>query len=388
MRRKAFPGQGRSPRGTVPSSAITGLANWVLTPTGTIVDAGSEGVEDGAEFSFTSSSSNTNSKTYSWFGGLNGYIDSGTAGVDADPPANWSLAGNYDPRFDTAQTLCRSKSLGFVGAYHDTENPGNGASFGWGYDTGGSIVEILVRYFVYYGCNDDITALQWKLFKLMPTSSVVDTNPQVNYSHWYSDDQFSITDATGHFGSNNPGVFFAGFAGFPNSMPQFNDEDDEWYSLEFWYRPATDTTAANGATTLKMWRVTDGTQVMDLNLSSIDDYDTAGRYRYFVWQNYFGNANPDNGTGAQPTSGGGYAYHDDFWLQHGSGARQMILLGDASTYAACNQGLMAIQPWSVWTGTGRTITVNKGPHANLTGKYLYEIATDGTVVNSNGIPLE
>jgi hypothetical protein len=352
---------------------------------------GGGSIADGASFSFTGPASSSNTLTRSFFGGLNGYLDSGTDGTDMNPPpTGWvgpdnptsgAGPGSYYPRFDTTQTLSRSKSMGHRG-YHKATDPHNWSAFGYGYDCGSGYAEVYHHGYVYYGCLAGLTTLQWKVIKEKDTPSIVDGTPQVNYSHWAGsgNDQFTITESAGDFGT---GVYFEGSGSFPNGMPIFNSADRQWYRWEYWHRPATSASANDGAVTIKMWRVSDGTQVMNASFTSIDDYDSATRYRYFMMQNYFGNANP----ATQQEPGDGEAYWDDVLLQVGAGSRACIWLGDASTYSACNKGKMVYQPWTSWSGTSRIITINKGLHANLTAKYLYETATDGSIINSSGIGL-
>ncbi len=221
--------------------------------------------------------------------------------------------------------------------------------------------------------------------KLMWKPSVVDSNPQVNYSHWGpfatgQNDQFTVVGDK---------AFFQGEAGYPNGVPGFVTDDRQWYRWRWWYKPATSASANDGATTLDLYRVSDGTLTQVLSLTGIDDYDDALRYRFYVPQNYFGNNTDESSTpiasATNPTSGRGFALWDDPAIVEGTGARRAIYLGDNAVFASCNQGTLAWQPWSVWSGTSRTIRINKGPHASTAGKFLHEVDDTGAVVHSQAL---
>jgi hypothetical protein len=57
-----------------------------------------------------------------------------------------------------------------------------------------------------------------------------------------------------------------------------------------------------------------------------------------------------------------------------------VLLGNASTYAACTG--FEMQPVTSWSSTSITVTANKGARTGTA--YLYVIDSDGTLVNSSG----
>lgn len=343
---------------------------------------GGGAIADGDSYSFTGPSSTSNTTAKYFAGGLGGPIDAGTVDADASL-SGWTLSGNYWPKFDTSQLLSRTRALGFEESYHWAANPENSASFGMSYDLGDGFAEMFFSGNVRFGCNTsaNLTALQWKMFRLMPTASVVDTSPMIYAARW--------KDAGPQFIQVTPdGTFWVdGLGGFPN----FNT--DEWYHVEFWCQPESSASAGDGAWTMKWWRLSDGALVVDFSDSGVNNYDSATRMRWFTLQNYFGNAAPhvEGGSVDRVTDftlgGDGYAYWDDIVLHSGADCRRRIVLGDASTFSACNKAKLVYQPFTTWTGTSRAIDVNKGLHSSLSTKYLYEIDNADAVVNSTGIAL-
>jgi hypothetical protein len=77
-------------------------------------------------------------------------------------------------------------------------------------------------------------------------------------------------------------------------------------------------------------------------------------------------------------------YFDDIYFDHGPDALARVVIGDASTYAACTIREMQI-PQS-WGSNSITVTVNQGAHSSLTGKYLYVLDRTDTP-NSAGFAL-
>ena len=375
MRRRAFPGSARAVRATVAS--------------------GGGGVADGASATFTGTGFGTNSVSTEFLGGLNGPIDSGSLGSDFSK-ASWALAGNYMPRYDNTYTLCRSKALGFDSAYHKVANPSNSSSFGMALDLGSGFSEVFVSGYVRYGCNTspNLVELQRKWLRLMPIVDVSDNTTQVYTAKWRHASGGSYVENTGHFmyPANDHVAYFNDFpdpSNYPDTFPAENT--GEWYHWEFWYQPATGTSTGDGQWTLILRKVSDGTVVMNNHDVTVNDYSSATRYRYLVMQNYHGNSSPQpgspgtaNGTTTFEEPGDGWAFWDDLAVQWGTGARKRVLLGNASTYAACTK--FAYQPWTSWSNTSITVTVNKGPFSSLSGLYYYVIDGTGSVINASGIP--
>jgi hypothetical protein len=372
---------------------------------------GGGSVADGATYNFTSTASSTKSQTVSFLGGLGGYLDSFTDKTRANPPpTNWvgpdnptggaGPGGEYPqvtsdmPTASNAPVLTR-KALGYydytVGGVHISNgNASNWDAFGYAYNHGAAIPEYLHHGYVYFGHTDTTnTTLQWKILRDSTSPvTIVDGSPQARYFHWKrpaGEDSFVTTGPNGQFTS---GVYFEGdnTATFPaGGLPAFNT--GEWYRWEFWKLCSSGTSTADGSVKLRMWRYSDGAAMADYAFPNQTQYTDASRTQYVIMQNYFGNG---NGTLVEPA--GGFAYWCDPGIQAGSvgSAYRSIWLGDASTYAACNKGKLIYQPDSgSWSGTSRTVTLNKGHYASITGQslWLYERDNSGNAVNSSGILL-
>jgi hypothetical protein len=99
------------------------------------------------------------------------------------------------------------------------------------------------------------------------------------------------------------------------------------------------------------------------------------RWRYVVFENYWGNIS--SGTGTKEA-----VYFDDIYIQTGTQAR--VEIGDSATWAGCKH--REIQKPSAWSDTAITITLNKGSFKDGDCAFLYVVDANGNV-NSNGYKL-
>jgi hypothetical protein len=81
---------------------------------------------------------------------------------------------------------------------------------------------------------------------------------------------------------------------------------------------------------------------------------------------------------------GGSGGHMDFHDAYQSYTIARVVVGNASTYSACDRFHMQIP--TAWSSTSITVTANRGSFSNLSGNYLYVVASDNTV-NSSGFML-
>lgn len=312
--------------------------------------------------------------TVEWLGGETGVIESGTDGtafVATTARPGWvEEAPPGVAEFDTARAYSYSKSLVFDTDSHDT------GIFGLCYDTGGNVTYAYVTYYTYFD-NDGLTAGQWKMYRLMPIQSVVDSaTPQ-----W-------IVFNKRNFGGGSNAAFRTQTAIDGGPCVDYDDCETNWsladgllpnaggwYRVEFFIKASS----AYGATdaTGKIILHNPGTSIsQSYSLAGVLGYglgDTR-QYRWHVFQNYQG-----NGYGYHPTicpTCTTSVWMDDLYI---SNSPKRVEIGNASTWAACTQ--REIQPPTSWADTSIAVKLNAGT-LTLVGSYLYVV--DGTEEVSAG----
>lgn len=367
---------------------------------------GSGSLTDGGTVTISGTGWGTNPATQEFLGGSGGHLDSATPGADFSKSGWTPVSGIYVPRYSTTQTLTRSRSLAFDAAFNKATNPNNSAAFGVGWDVGSGVSQVMWTSYIYYGVNTSVnlTQSQQKFYRLMPTVDVTDTQPQRYLTHWRGAGGEGDGDA--FVNPNNGGGVGSGYSAtgtvylhptngpnasrHPDSWP--NNNTNEWYHVRLWHKLESSVGAVDGEFKLYVTRVSDGAVMMDDLDFGVRDYIDATRVRYWIMQHYFGNAVPqavpggsaDNTTTFE-TPADGYCYEDDCYLAYGSDAQKFLLVGNASTYAACTK--FATQPWSSWSNTSITFNLNKGPHASLSGLYAYPMQSIKTPFSTSGIAI-
>lgn len=159
----------------------------------------------------------------------------------------------------------------------------------------------------------------------------------------------------------------------------------DWYTFEFVFTCPSSNGAADGAVTWRTWNETTGALKSSGTITGVTMWNTTDStpWRYVVLQMYIGNGFADSTTQV-------YCDRDFYitWADSGTTFPKYILLGDASTFAACVKKTLCQWGFSggTWSDTSiGGVKINKGMHANLTGKYWYVMSAPGTAINSSGI---
>lgn len=349
-----------------PNVNLTGQA--VTSGRGTIT-VSTPAIADGASYTFTGTGFGTNTATVAWLGGVNGVIESASTGtyMNVAAGAGWSASDNLEndnnqhTQVSTTRSWSHSKSFSCF-------NSGTDGRFGIAYDTGGTVSDIFIRDYI--RLDTVASGGQWKMIRFNADG--------------HNDDLALVNMYFSHY-PNGPGTFClvnaTGWQTGYNGVPYCNFEAiqyNRWYAREVRIVPGTQG-GSNGIFELRFWDMTNGSQLLNYSVSNVQNYGASetNRIRYVVFQNYQGNPNFDNGTATTNV------FMDDTYISNGGQKR--VYLGDASTYSSVVY--KEIQPFTAWSDTSITININKGGFANLTGKYLYVIGSNGSVINSSGIAL-
>lgn len=311
-----------------------------------------------------------------FLGGLNGFIDGNTLGEEFmnDARSGWSLLApstSKRPTFDNEQTLNRSKAVMF-----DTRNSTEYKQTLF-FDTGASgFVSMYISACIYLTHEDIQTGqyLQWKMIRWYNQADVLDGANGNTMRGYYLSQQ--IRPAATANDLLFTGFQNAGSVGSPNVIqatkyPTGFPKKGAWYRYETWLVKNSAPGAADGYFRVRCTNVSTGVATGDDSYSDIILNGNAddGNFRYAVLQNYFGNAQ-DGGFGSSHDNLYACAWWDDIDIVWSSSARSTpprAELVDNATYASA--GVRTSCKVNSISGTSWNISVNKGRHANLTGKY-------------------
>lgn len=303
----------------------------------------------------------SNPMNVQWLGGSSGVIESRPTGTSllSSSLAKWSEDSSLDDSFiDSRRAYSGKQSIVFDPALARYK----GARFGLIYDTGGNFGSVYSSYLAYFD-HGTATNGQWKMIRYCYRNSVVDDSiPNAYMANW----------------EGGPGDFFYIQAGGADTRQNwFTNQvlplSGAWYRVEAFFRPSSQTTAADGEFWVRTTRISDNlvqTQRFT-NLKTYQDSE-ANRYRYVVLQNYMGN--------------GDYGLLTKLWLDdiYISEGQARVEVCSSATWAQCTK--KEIQPPVTWSGNRISVKLNKGGLNSLSGTYLYVIDSTGTA-NANGYPL-
>lgn len=254
--------------------------------------------------------------------------------------------------------------------------PGSNGLGGMSFDTGGNIGRIFIKA-KYYWDVATLTQMQWKMLRLCYIAGVADDDtPNMALFNWYQGS--GVTWSNVYAGGGSAGSLAQDEGDGTTVLP-----DGNWYDVEYYIIPNTPG-SANGSFTIRTRRLSDGVVTGNWVRTNCEFYapGETNRYRWAVFQNYLGNETP---------SGAPYPenlWTDDVYVQASTSnaAIPYVVLGDNIAYGSITKE--EIQPWTSWSDTSIGITINKGGHSNLTGKYLYIMNSPGSPQSTTGIPLQ
>lgn len=337
-------------------------------------------IADGAAYTITGSGFGTRSTSQEWLGGLNGVIDSMANGDRFDQlgRAGWSLLTPSTSRYPTCSTeraWSRGKSL-----VHDTRG---GAEYKQSLFFDATSYSSMYTSNKCYLAHDTLTTgyLQHKMIRWLRTETVVDGDGS------YMANRLGATRDSFLNTFNSAGTSTYWMDGTAGTTPL--PTAGSWYHLETWLKMNSTPGTADGYFRVRVTDPSAGTVLMD-NVSTNRVYNgssDSGTYRYICFQNYFGNADVGEPSGAGNGNAHGVMWWDDHLIQYGTSddALKICYLTDASTWAAST--VKEVQPVSSWADTSISLTINQGAHANLTGKYFHLFAGIPSAQVGSGILL-
>jgi hypothetical protein len=345
-----------------------------------ILRSGSGGggsLADGASATISGSGFGTNSVSQEFLGGVNGVIEglANNASWTAHARSNWTFPGAEPQQVSTDRSLSGTKSLANLNWASDN------FQFGSKFDTGG-YKAIYTRFSYYLHQSPADSALQNKLDRyvcgpLGTDEGIEDSNLSNTYFIYFrggaGDFDSSIAVNGGSAGTLYPEN--GGGTGGPWGLTGTGT----WITKEVVFKPDSSAGAGDGSI---QWRVIREDTRAVLTTGSFSSRNFWGSthgatpFRYWVLYGYLGNG---------VTNGSVYWDRDIYcaWQNTDTTTPKYVLLGDASTYAGST--IFSVSPHTSWSDTTIQVTVNKGQHSNLTGKYWYVMSAPGTPINSNGI---
>jgi hypothetical protein len=294
-----------------------------------------------------------------WLGGPDGNIEKGVTGQDFKKDG-WSNNTSNPVKYSEIQIHSGLKSI-------LSQWPSSSRSSGYFYDTGISGVgKIYVTWWAYFDHVD--SAGQWKKWRLRYDSNVNDTDGEVYENNWYS-----VT------GSGSSSQFYVYcdlenyISCYPNSDSTYKSIEvqpvDQWVRIELYAEESSANGIRDGS--IQLYR-----HPQTSVISKIKDFDgtvitratnVTNRWRYFIFQNYWGNNSGGTGTKEK-------VYIDDIFIQVGTQAR--VEVGDNSTWENCKH--REIQMPVSWDSSKIEFTFNRGSFKGGV-VYLYVVDEKGNV---------
>jgi hypothetical protein len=313
---------------------------------------------------------------FQFIGGSYGPIEAGTVGnlFTSIAPTGWDMPGSTGTQISDAETLNGAKSL-----LHDRSL---GFQFGFAYNTGGIRRVGFARWSLLFlnpnNVGDLVPGGQLKQVRFVGgTSSRLEDTSYANtlLSGW--------TGKGGVYAARNdspsPGSNLSGGTG------REWHKEGEWVSVHYRVTDSSAPNVADSSVQVMTIRESDGSILGIWEQNNVLLRTSASALiRNIVFQFYMGNAfNGASGCKVYLDRDIACAYSDT------ATPPKYIMLGNAATWAACT--VRTYCEWITWTNNGATsditFKVNKGRHANLTGKYVYALSDAGTVINSTGVAL-
>lgn len=364
------------------SHLINSVASSVSSNANATVASGGGSVADGDSVTktITGGGANVAAANQSFLGGYNGTVESATVGAQFTTfrPANWSQAGAaHGPICSNTRSLNGTKSL-----LNDTVN--GQYAFAMRYDfTASRYVQF--GWFSYYLDKPNAVNGQLKLCRtvgdIASTGGIHDANQPNHYITYFHPDAGGNGE---YMPVNNSSLGGSNINVYASSESGTYYAEGVWVTCEYVSTYNSTTSASDGEVILVARRQDTGAILGTYTWSNVRlDYDGANRARWFLIQMYMGNGLADGSTKL-------YIDRDVYVSCSTTSTKpKYILLGNASTYAACTK--LTICEYTAWTQNGSdadvTFRVNKGQHASLSGLYVYGMSGPNTPINSTGVAL-
>jgi hypothetical protein len=250
------------------------------------------------------------------------------------------------------------------------KDPTYGCLFSLGYTE--PIDKVYVSYWFYseYITFPTKKYFQWKMFRVMPESNVIDQASTFMISQWPNED--GTCRQAYHANIANPTTPLQQIVPdkriFRTCFPR-----GEWIRIEL-FLEESDLGVANGTEMLKYYSTNTNTWTTWSNYSKnvMTREATDKRWKWMHFGHYVGNG----GTGFNVN-----IYWDNVYVQRGTYAR--FELCDSSSWSTCNN--REVQAATGWSTTGATIRINTGTFER--GKTVYLFFIDDAGNASKGFPV-
>jgi hypothetical protein len=182
-------------------------------------------------------------------------------------------------------------------------------------------------------------------------------------------------NGVGYLGNNNGGQWTFGSIDNNSSAPDFVwntyvDDTGGWNIFECWLK-----LGATSASDKMQFRLTSSKGVYDSGIIT-KAVSTSGTRRFGCLTAPFG-WHGDTG-GDTRVQNNDEVVASEQYMTAGAGSAARVMIGNASTLAACTD----LTPWTIdlWSNTGIDCTVRDGPFADLDGKYIYVFDENSALV--------
>ncbi len=346
------------------------------------------GIADGASYDYTSSQSLSAFPTQTFL-----RSDLAALGVGSTfAKANFEKLSNSSVCDWKGSTTGLRSGIAKHFRFDGTANGDLGNARGtYGYDTGASGYERLYyRMTARWGINPTYSACQWKMFRHNcrtdhtggPGPEVVDGNPPQAY---WSNSTVRDNMPYSQFTSDAPGWVFnnaytqaaynTSSDGWTVAAPQ-----NQWFLLEHFFQENSNTSTSDGVGMIRMTLANGSDHITATTSNRLyrgpNDYSKAAQpFRYFVMQNYFGNATDPNGFGESILD-----FYDLMVVPAPVGGASPLIFCDITDGVSDP----VIQPWDPagCSGTARRITANLGHLTSFSGCTLRERDASGAIAYS------
>jgi hypothetical protein len=354
-------------------SLVFGLSNYAnATPN---ISGLSGDVTDEKPVVLSGSGFGQNDLDVEWLGGPSGNIEAGQAG-QVFSKSGWSV----DQTSSSFQSSEYSSAKAYSGSKSIKSFTTDQGQWGRGYyfDTGGPQDKIYASWWVYLDFESGASGCQWKIYRISPGASYSDKNGEIMSSAWYNAD-----------GSHSQSyiVYFCDAMNYEQCYPSSNaslrwlGQDDVpskgfWQRMEVYVDGSSQANVRDGSIYYAIHKQTAIPNVVKNDQGTvITRVNENDKYRYLMFQNYYGNCGEGDRTKVK-------MYIDDIYIQTGTKAR--IEIGNASTWNSSTH--REIQIPSTWSNSSITFSVNQGTFQEGQTAYLYVVDENG-IVNENGYPI-
>jgi hypothetical protein len=247
---------------------------------------------DGSTITVSGSSLGTNAglSNLEWLGGKNGFIESGTNNTIPER-TGWDFGAYYGDTHPAIQaikyssTQAHSGSLSLKSSWPQISQYASGMS----YDYGSNISKIYVTWWVYFNHVD--MQGQWKMWRLRPNNMVGDMDGEMMSSNWFYSDGSHIQQYVSYVCKLSDYEQC-----YPNGESYWTNDEQatppgKWVRYELYAEASSSAGAKDGTVKYNIYTQDNPVTAIRNDVSDMMTRasDVTDQWRYFHWQNYWGN---------------------------------------------------------------------------------------------------